>query len=159
VCAPFSLPFSEQLANNERMRVLFFLKISAMVFALVVVFYAMRYLKSRDFVEQSKNPDSTLGLLLGTSEVKPFNWCPEKVQRVQILVPPQNITDTRELIGLCQVMMEPVLKTDADVADYHVVATAGAATGPEKKLERNSKGVFRVEGLPFRSKFLEQSLH
>ncbi len=140
------------------MRILFFLKISFMIFALVGVFYVMKYLNSQDFIAKSKSPNSVMGMLFGTAaESQNFQWCPEGVQKMILLSEAgREQIDVEWLKTTCSVSIVAADKADAEVADYQTLARAFAGARMVE-LERNSKSVYRVMGMTFRSDVLDKT--
>lgn len=129
-------------------------KIGALLLALVGVVYAMRAMQSQNFVSEVSAPSNPLSLMLG-AELRPMNWCPEKAEKLELVSPARIFVDAPSISRFCEVMIEPVTEDDVKISDYQLVATA-SGSGSEKKLERNSKFVFRVGGFPFHSKQLEK---
>lgn len=130
------------------------LKLGAMAVALAGVIYAMRLLQAPGFVSEVSGPSNPLSLMLG-AELRPMNWCPEKTEKVEIPAAQKFFADAPSISRLCEIMIEPASTEEVQIEDYQVVATA-SGSGQVKKLERNSKSVFRVEALPFHSKQLEK---
>ncbi len=54
-----------------------------MLIALAGVLYAIRALNTGDVADKLSDPQSALGLLIG-SDYRPYNWCPEKVVKVEM---------------------------------------------------------------------------
>lgn len=139
-----------------------FLKISVMLFALVGIVYAMRYLTSQEFAEKSQSPDSALAILTGAN-VKASNWCPDEIEFLQLFSSDPDKSTTKDVSSaqdraqLCEVMMGPVSKEDLEES-FRPVIQALAKNGQATTLERNAKGVFRISGMPFRSDSLEKAL-
>lgn len=109
---------------------------------LIAVIYAMSFFKSEEGQGSATN---FLGVLTGSS-AKPFNWCGPSPQRLE--VSGQQI-DQREFPLYCEALIETVF-SNPPAEDFAPVAHS--EEGDKKRvLEMNSEGVFRVEGLPFRS--------
>ena len=125
-----------------------------MALALGGVIYTMRLLQAPGFIGEATSPSNPLSLMLG-AELRPMNWCPEKTMKLGIIKAQKDFTDAASISRFCEIMIEPVGSEEINVEDYQLVAVA-SGEGKEKKLERNSKSVFRVDGFPFHSKQLEK---
>lgn len=134
-----------------------FFKIALLLVSLGVVVYAMRLLQAPDVPTQLASPENPMALLLG-SDLRPLNWCMVKVDKIELPGLGKNFNKTPDISRFCEVMIEPVNQNDLQIEDYQVVAVA-TGEGKTKKLERNSKGVFRVESFPFHSKQLEKQFY
>lgn len=131
-----------------------FFKIVVLLIAFGGVVYVMRMLQSPNTSAQMNSPDNPMSMLLG-SDLRPLNWCMTKTEKLEIVASAKTISDAATLSRYCEIMIEPVVQSDMQVDDYQVVAVV-SGEGKEKKLEKNSKGVFRVDGFPFHSKQLEK---
>lgn len=111
------------------------------------VFYAMRYVRSAEF-------QGALGMIFGQPQTRLWVWCPEDV--TQIRWKNQMIQDKSQMDPFCRVEMEP-LEQMSEVS-FKPLAEAHA---PNKIIVLESDSnleVFRVEGLPFKSRKLTDFL-
>lgn len=121
------------------------LSIACLVALLVATFYAMHYVRSPAFQEG-------LGMLFGPSEnssVRIWNWCP--IQTTEVVMHGKSYR-ADEMNPICRVEIEPLELNTQDV--FHPLAEA---IMPDHKVILEANGaleVFRVEGMPFRSKKL-----
>ncbi len=139
------------------MKMNLFVKISALLIAFAGVVLLMKWLQGPSSSSSSR---SGLEFLLGT-DAKPFNWCGSQAQNVHIFGKGLSETDalplnSRDQSRICEVLIEPVAAEEV-TGEFLGVAQAQTAEGPVV-LEQNEAGVFRVKGLPFRSKVLTKAL-
>lgn len=125
-----------------------FFKVALLLIAFAGVVYAMRTLRTTE-TSQGGDPNSPMALLLG-SNLRPLNWCPAQTEKIELPVAGKILSDAAGISRFCEIMIDGASQNDVQIEDYQVVAIASGA-GQTKKLERNSRGIFRVEGFPFRS--------
>ena len=140
------------------MNMKFFFKLVMMLAALFAVIYMMKGLRSPEFTQSG-----TVSALLGT-DAKPFNWCGTANVQVELRSSNPSVSATKQLskvdsARICEILIEPVSQDDL-ATDYAPVAQVIPQAGDKEVviLEQNSKGVFRVKDLPFRSTSLTKVL-
>lgn len=116
-------------------------------FLLWAVIYAMRYTRGDSFQD-------TLGILFNPSSEKVWNWCPNEVKEINFI--DNRLVTEAEITQICTVEVEPAPEIAG--REYTPLLRAYHQNG-FVVLESNAQlDVFRVEGLPFRSKKLSEFL-
>lgn len=126
-----------------------YLRVAMMFLSLATIIYAMSYLKSEKGTNKTA---SAINVLIG-SDVQPYNWCGLEFKN---LILGTEVLAAKEHPLFCEVLAQFAL-AEIPLEDFKVIATAETA-GKARKLEINSQGVFRVEGLPFRAEDLKKRL-
>ncbi|MBX2988016.1 MAG: hypothetical protein KF802_08965 [Bdellovibrionaceae bacterium] len=86
-------------------------------------------------------------------------WCPKNVQEVRLLNPERLIEDAGVRRQFCVVEMEPVEADLVKVAVFVPLLRVTGTDGSTIELETDAeRGLFRVQGLPFRSSNLEKAV-
>lgn len=124
-----------------------------MLISFVCVIYVMRLLQQPPMADQGDTSGGAAVVSLFTGELRPFNWCPPETKKIERPGPGQVLSSAADISKYCEIFIEPTTQEDALIQDYNIVATASSDT-LVKSIELNSRGVFRVEGMPFRSKQL-----
>ena len=133
-----------------------------MILALVGVIYLMRTLNSGDAERSMSDPQSALGILIG-AELRPLNWCPEDVSRIEIFdqdgAQLKSFTSKVELSRVCELMVGGFQKTDDQQLTFKKRIVASNAQGKHEFLEQaNLPSIYRVQGMPFGSPMLDKAL-
>ena len=134
-----------------------------MVISFGIVIYAIQTLRSKEFSEKASDPQSALGLLIG-SDYRPLNWCPAGVKKVELfgadgaLV--RVVESAADLSAVCEIMMGAFSSEGIDEASYVKKLAAHGAPGGEIVLMEQVPGkpLFRVKGMPFSSPMLAKAL-
>ncbi|KYG69054.1 hypothetical protein AZI87_07475 [Bdellovibrio bacteriovorus] len=144
------------------MKISFYFKIAMMIVSLGVVLYAIRALQTREFKQKLSDPQSALGILIG-SDYRPMNWCPPETAKVEIYSLTgelkKTLTSSSEISSVCEIMLGGFTSEGVDEAAYKKRLVALTSSGESKTLEQNEKiPVFRAQGMPFSSPMLTKAL-
>ncbi len=139
------------------------LKLSVLILSFVAVVYGMNILRSSDFLGESRGTNNAVALLLG-DDLRPLNWCPEKVTEVTLLHSLKEasltVKSAQELSAFCELMIGPVNQDQLNQAKFDKRLQADSLTRSITViLEQSQDGkLFRVQGMPFSSPMLEKVL-
>ncbi len=145
------------------MKISFFLKISMMLIALASVLLAIRALKTGEVVDKLSDPQSSLGLLIG-SDYRPLNWCPPGVQKVEVFELGGSLQKTlraaADVSAVCEIMMGAFSSEGIEEGSYRKKLAAHGPSDAEIVIMEQVPGrpVFRVKGMPFSSPMLFKAL-
>ncbi|KHD88552.1 MAG: hypothetical protein OM95_08575 [Bdellovibrio sp. ArHS] len=144
------------------MKISFYFKIAMMIVSLGAVLYAIRALQTREFKQKLSDPQSALGVLIG-SDYRPLNWCPGGTVKVEVYSLTgelkKTLTSSSEISGVCEIMMGGFTSEGVEEAAYKKRLIALTSSGESKILEQNEKvPVFRAQGMPFSSPMLTKAL-
>ncbi len=133
-----------------------------MTLALVGIFYLMRALDSGDVERSISNSGSGLGILIG-SDLRPLNWCPPSVTKIEIYSPDGVVIKTFEsaveLSRLCELMVGGFHKASEQEPTFYKKMRAFSAAGETLQLDQATQpGLYRVQGMPFSSPMLNSAL-
>ncbi|QDK36184.1 hypothetical protein [Bdellovibrio sp. NC01] len=136
-----------------------------LVIALAAVIYGIKNLNSPEFATNSQDPNSAISALLG-ADVRPLNWCPAQVQKIEVMMSSEvrkNLSEAKDLTSLCEIMIGGVTADQLEKARFVKRAVATGSGGDERVLEQvpGASGaiIFRVQGMPFSSPMLEKALN
>lgn len=138
------------------MNMSFFMKTIFLIASLILVVYVMRTLNTPSMATQEGSAGAA-AVSLFTGDLRPLNWCLADTSGIEIVGREETFKSAQDISKYCEIFIEPVTQDDAQVEDYKDLIVATSKDG-KKKIERNSRGVFRAEGMPFRSKQLEKNL-
>ena len=134
-----------------------------MLIALAGILYAIRALNTGDVADKLSDPQSTLGLLIG-SDYRPYNWCPEKTRKVDVFAQDGAILRVLEapadISAACEIMMGAFSREGIEESSYQKILAAHGDTESEIVIMEGVSGkpVFRVKGMPFSSPMLSKAL-
>lgn len=144
------------------MKISFYLKIGVMLISLGAVLYAIQALRSRDVTNKISDPQSALGILIG-SDYRPLNWCPPETIKVEIYsfqgTLQKTLSSPEDVSAVCEIMMGAFSSEGIEEKAYRQRLVAVDARGENKVLQQHEgRPIFRVQGMPFSSPMLEKAL-
>lgn len=125
-----------------------------MVTALVVVVYVIQSLRSPQIQTQVADPNSVLGILVG-SDQRLLNWCPPEVSKVELLSETgeilKELTSKQDVSAVCELMVGGFSQEGTESAKFSVILKAYPDKGAPVVLEKQVGGgaIFRFKGMPF----------
>jgi hypothetical protein len=135
------------------------------VFILSVLFFAVLYgiwtLNAPGF---QKSPSIASLEIFVAAGLRPFNWCPENVQIAEVISKDgaiiKKIELLREVSALCKIMIGSVKKDHLEASHFkNKIKSYSISRNQINYLEQSEdKKLFRVKGLVFSSKMLEEVL-
>lgn len=140
---------------REGMKIGFILKIVVLCAALGFVIYGIRALQSPQVQTKLGEPNSALGILLG-SDQRPLNWCPQNVQKVEIFSETGQVfrvlSTPQDISAVCELLIGGFTQSSETPPAFYLKMRAYPVSGNPVSLEATQDGaVFRVQGLPFSS--------
>lgn len=131
-----------------------FLKTLALVTALAVVIYVIQSLRSPQIQTQVADPNSVLGILVG-SDQRLLNWCPQEVSKVELFTENgevlKELTSKQDVSAVCELMVGGFSKEGTESPKFSVILKAYPISGAPVVLEQQagSDAIFRFKGMPF----------
>lgn len=140
----------------------FYAKIGLLIVALGGVFYIINMLDSGAVTKRLTDPNSSLGLLLG-SDLKPHNWCPANTVEVEVFDDSgkslKTVSSAVDISAACEIMVGSFSNEGIDEANFIRRLAAKGKDGQTRVLEHiPEKPIFRVQGLPFSSPMLLKNI-
>lgn len=146
------------------MGLLSYLKIVVLIAALAGVLLLMKRLNSPDQQKIAKDPNSIMGILLG-SDLQLYNWCPPEVEKIEIysnqsqaLI--KSVNSPQDISALCELMIGTNDKGPMDAKFDTKLKAYSKKDGEVVTLESVfGQPLYRVKGASFYCKALDKALN
>lgn len=127
-------------------------KIILMAIALIVVFRGIGFLRSDEFLNSAKNPNSFVNLFVGGNQ-SVFNWCPPGLKTLTLVGDSMIFETPQDFALLCELMISPFEQPQEELVFKPFIKASGESEVILEKAE--GQAVYRAQGMPFSSPGLE----